>query len=274
MIVANPGDADAKTRAENAIARLEEKAESLGSNTQLIEALRTLCDAGLDRARVFLGILLRPTDPKESVKLFTAAAERGDRRAMLILGLQLAKGDGVNKADDNAAAMWLKRASDLGDPEAMLGYGECLEEGQGVPQDFNAAAQLYSKAAALGVVAAKSKLGVLYRRGQGVPKVDYNEALRLFKEAAADGFVEAQGNLGVMYILGEGVPADPTKAVELWKDGAEKGDSNCMFSLALALEGGDAGPPDLEAAKYWYRQAALKGHVRAIERSLELGIEL
>ena len=265
MIVASPGDADAKTRAENAIARLEEKAESLGSNTQLIEALRTLCDAGLDRARVFLGILLRPTDPKESVKLFTAAAERGDRRAMLILGLQLAKGDGVNRADGTAAAMWLKRASDLGDPEAMLGYGECLEEGKGVPQDYAAAAQQYSKAAALGVVAAKSKLGVLYRKGLGVPKVDYDEALRLFKEAAADGFVEAQGNLGVMHMNGEGVQPDPEKAVGLWKDGAEKGDSICMAFYAMALEGGAAGPPNPAAAKEWYAKAARLGNPKAIE---------
>jgi TPR repeat protein len=265
MIVANPGDADAKTRAENAIARLEEKAESLGSNTQLLQALQSLSEAGLNRARVFLGALLRDSDPAGSVKLFRLAAEQGDRKAMVALGLQLAKGQGVTRADYEQAADWLKKAADLGDPDGMLYYADCLLDGLGVKPDENAAAQLYSKAAALGCVPAKSKLADLYRRGRGVPNVDYAEALRLFQEAAADGFLEAQGNLGVMHMNGEGVQPDPAKAVGLWKDGAEKGDSICMGFYAMALEGGAAGPPDPASAKEWYTKAARLGNPMAIE---------
>lgn len=265
MIVANPGDADAKTRAENAIARLEEKAESLGSNTQLLQALQSLSGSGLNRARVFLGGLLRDSDPAASVKLFTQAAEQGDRRAMVALGLQLAKGQGVTRADYEQAAAWLKKAADLGDADGMLYYADCLLDGLGVKPDENTAAQLYSKAAALGCVPAKSKLADLYRRGRGVPNIDYAEALRLFQEAAADGFLEAQGNLGVMYMNGEGVQPDAAKAVGLWKDGAEKGDSICMGFYAMALEGGAAGPPDPASAKEWYAKAARLGNPIAIE---------
>jgi TPR repeat protein/predicted Ser/Thr protein kinase len=272
MLAANPADGDAKTRAENAIARLEEKAESLGSNTQLLQALQSLSGAGLNRARVFLGSLLRDSDPTASVKLFTQAAEQGDRRAMVVLGLQLAKGQGVTRADYEQAVAWLKRAADLGDADGMLYYADCLLDGLGVKPDENTAAQLYSKAAALGCVPAKSKLADLYRRGRGVPKIDYAEALRLFQEAAADGFLEAQGNLGVMYMNGEGVQPDPAKAVGLWKDGAEKGDSICMGFYAMALEGGAAGPPDSASAKEWYAKAARLGNPMAIEWCAENGV--
>ena len=272
MLAENPGDADAKTRAENAIARLEEKPETLASNGQLLEALRSLTSAGVNRAKVFLGILLRDTDPKESVKLFTAAAQQGDRRAMVALGLEYAKGEGV-KLDNVEAAMWLKRAADLGDPEGMFAYGECLEKGRGVNQDLAAAASMYSKAVAMGMVAAKSKLGDFYRKGLGVPAVDYAEAFRLFQEAASAGFLEAQGNLGVMYANGEHVPADLAKAVSLWKDGAEKGDGICMGFYAMALEGGAAGAPDPAAARDWYVKAARLGNPLAIEWCVKNGVD-
>lgn len=272
MVARNASDTDATRRAENVIARLEEKAEAFGSNTQLLQALRSLSNSGVNRARIFLGGLIRDSDPVESVKLFTAAAQQGDRRAMVALGLQLAKGEGVSKADYAEAASWLKKAADLGDVDGMLYYADCLLDGLGVPPDENQAAQLYSKAAALGSVAAKSKLADLYRRGRGVPRMDYAEALRLFQEAAADGFLEAQGNLGVMYMNGEGVPADPAKAVSLWKDGAEKGDGICMAFYAMALEGGANGPPNPALAAEWYVKAARLGNPVAIEWCAENGI--
>lgn len=271
VLKSNPADGTAKTRAENVIARLEEKPETLASNTQLLGALRSLAGTGLNRAKVFLGILLRDTDPRESVKLFSAAAEQGDRRAMVALGLELAKGEGV-KLDNVEAAIWLKKAADLGDPEGMFAYGECLEMGRGVNKDLAGAAAMYSKAVAMGVVAAKSKLGDFYRKGLGVPAVDLQEAFRLFQEAAADGFLEAQGNLGVMYMLGESVPADPLKAFELWKDGAEKGDPICMRFYAMALEEGVNGRPDPAAARDWYIKAARLGNPLAIEWCVQNGV--
>ncbi|MFM8457975.1 MAG: tetratricopeptide repeat protein, partial [Chthoniobacterales bacterium] len=273
ILGANASDTEAKRRAENSIARLEEKAGELGSNTQLLEALRSLAGAGLERASFFLGLLLRDIDPAESVKLFTAAAQQGDRRAMLALGKQLAKGGGVRRADLDGAAMWFKKAADAGDAEGMLYYGECLELGKGVPQNLPAAAALYSKAVALGDVAAKSKLGNMYRNGLGVPKVDQAEAFRLFQEAAADGFLEAQGNLGVMYINGESVPPDPAKAVALWKDGAEKGDPHCMHLYAMSLEGGALGRPDPAAAREWYIKAARAGSAASAQWCAENGVD-
>ncbi|MBJ7390038.1 MAG: protein kinase [Chthoniobacterales bacterium] len=273
MIARDAGDNDAKSRAENAIARLEEKEDTLGSNQQSLEALRALAKAGLNRARIFLGFLLRDTDPKESIKLITSAAEQGDRRAMRLLGLRLAKGEGGTRADYSEAAPWLKKAADLGDSEAMLAYGECLEKGKGVAPDLVGAAELYSKAAALGVVPAKSKLAVFYRKGLGVPKVDQAEAFRLFQEATSAGFLEAQGNLGVMYANGESVPTDLAKAVALWKDGVEKGSDICMFFYAKSLEFGTLGNPDPVAAREWYIKSAHLGNPDATDWCTENGVD-
>ena len=267
-----PQDADVRKHAENAIARLEEKADTLGSDERLLDALRRLSETKLGRGCTFLGGLLRKSDPEESVRLFKIAADQGDRRAMVEAGLMIASGQGLPRADYIEAATWFKKASDQGEPEGMRLYAECLLDGLGVPVNEAEAARLYSSAIALGDVPAKSKLAQLYRSGRGVPKRDLETAFRLFKEAADDGFLEAQGNLGVMYMNAESVPADPAKAVALWKDGAQRGDEICMFFYAMSLENGALGKPDLGAATEWYRKAARLGNPRAIDWCVQHGV--
>lgn len=273
ILGAKAGDTEVMHRAENAIARLEEKAGELGSNTQLLEALRSLANAGHGGAQYFLGILLRPIDPKESVRFFTDAAKQGNRRAMAMLGQQLAAGEGVGSADPIEAARWVKRAAELGDVDGMLLYGNALQLGLGVPSDYTAAARYYSQAAALGSLEAKERLGFMHYKGLGVPRVDYAEALGLFQEAMAGGVLDAQATLGVMHMNGEGVPVDQAKAVALWKDGAEKGNDHCMRFYAMTLEGGVLGAPDLTAAKGWYIKAANKGNEEAIKWCVENGVQ-
>lgn len=272
ILARDPQDAEARKHAENAIARLEEKPEAAAANPRLMDALRALADAKLGRACMFLGTLLRTSDPKESLALLKVAAGQGDRRAMVLAGNMIASGRGVSRADPVEAATWFKKAAEQGDPEGMLLYGECLLDGQGVAPDETEAARLFSAAMALGDVRSKSKLADLYRRGRGVPKADPAMAFRLYQEAANQGLLEAQGNLGVMIMNGETVPPDPAKAVRLWKDGAEKGDPICMFFYAMSLEAGAVGAPDKAAASEWYRKAAALKNPPAIRWCAENGV--
>lgn len=272
MLERNPQDADVRKHAENVIARLEEKASSLASNRAFTGTLRRLADAGLGRASMVLAGIVKQSDPKESLRLFKIAADQGDRRAAVQVGNMIAGGKGVPRADYIEAATWFKKAADQGDPEGMLLYAECLLNGQGVEPDPTEAARLYSSAMALGEVRAKSKLADLYRRGVGVPKADLPLAFRLFQEAANEGFLEAQGNLGVMIINGENGPPDPTKAVSLWKDGAQRGDDTCMFFYAMSLEAGAVGPADLPSATEWYIKAARMGNPGAIQWCAKNGV--
>jgi len=263
---------DIRTRAENVIARLEEKTSDKQASYRLLDVLNDLVALDLTRAKTFLAKLLRTSDPAESVKLFRSAGEQGDRTAMTEAGLMIASGLGVERPDYEGAATWFKKASDAGSAEGMRLYADCLLDGMGVEVNEAEAARLYSSSMAVGNVSAKSRLAMLYRSGRGMPAPDPAMAFKLFQEAAQDGFLEAQGNLGVMYMNGETVPADPKKAVGLWKEGAEKGDEICMVFYATALENGAVGKPDLEGAKEWYRKAARLRNARAIDWCVQNGV--
>lgn len=272
MLRAEPGSAEIRQRAANALARLEENPAAI--DTEAGKAtLRRLAELRVDRASAFLGGLLRTESPVESLKFFKDAAELGDRRAMVAAGLMIASGQGVPRADYHEAARWFKRASDLGEVEGMRLYADCLLDGLGTEVNEAEAARLYSSSMSLGDVPAKSRLADMYRKGRGVPQADLAKAFSLFQEAAKDGFLEAQGNLGVMYMNGESVPPDPAKAVALWKDGAEKNDEICMVFYAMALEGGAVGASDPEEAQKWYKKAAKLGNPKAVDWCVQNSVD-
>ena len=93
--------------------------------------------------------------------------------------------------------------------------------------------------------------------------------VRLVSAASGLGFLEAQGNLGVLYINGQGVEKNVAKAVEMFRDGAEKGNLSCMFFYAQSLENGNGTSKDPEAAKRWYLRAAKAGNQAAIKKCQE-----
>ncbi len=60
---------------------------------------------------------------------------------------------------------------------------------------------------------AQYNLGVMYERGDGVPR-DFKKAVKWFRKAAEQEFADAQYNLGVMYGAGKGVPKDFKEALK------------------------------------------------------------
>ncbi len=63
---------------------------------------------------------------------------------------------------------------------------------------------------------AQFMLGVMYRKGQGVPQDDA-ESVRWSRKAAEQGIAGAQRNLGVMYSQGRGVSQDFVQGY-MWAD--------------------------------------------------------
>jgi tetratricopeptide (TPR) repeat protein len=61
--------------------------------------------------------------------------------------------------------------------------------------NFEAAVAQYRKAADQGYAGAQHNLGMMYAKGQGVPR-DYAQALSWFRKAADQGHAGAQNNLG------------------------------------------------------------------------------
>ena len=68
---------------------------------------------------------------------------------MVDIGLMYANGVGV-QTDLSRAAMWYKRAADLGNSAGMLNLGWLYEYGKGVETDATKAAMWYRRAADLG----------------------------------------------------------------------------------------------------------------------------
>jgi len=273
ILAREPNNKEIRTRAENVIARLEEKSALFAGNQDLREALEQLSKADVPRASTLLAEFLQEDNPWQSFALYQKAAELGDRHGMVMTGLAMASGNGTDQSEEKAA-VWLKRASDLGYPFGMRCYAEVLYHGQGIDQNHEEAARLYSAAASLGDIPSKSKLGELYRRGIGVPEMDYTAALRLFQEASDEGFLEARANLGVMLMLGEGISPDPVKAVALWKDGSEREHAYSTFLYAVALLNGATAPPQPEAAREAFRKAARLGDADAVNWCMENNIDV
>ena len=71
--------------------------------------------------------------------------------------------------------------------------------------DYATAFKEFKPLAEQGDAHAQFKLGVMYRKGYGVPQ-DYKEALMWYRKAAEQGYAPAQRKLGVMYDIGDGVP--------------------------------------------------------------------
>jgi tetratricopeptide (TPR) repeat protein len=90
---------------------------------------------------------------------------------------------------------------------AQFRLGLIYVKGDGVPKDYREALKWYRKAADQGNTAAQRSLGVMFGEGLGVPQ-DYAEALKWFRRAAEQNDAAAQTNLGIMYDFGHGVVRD------------------------------------------------------------------
>ncbi len=102
---------------------------------------------------------------------------------------------------------------------------------------------------------AQYNLGLMYRKGQGVPQDDA-EAVGWWHKAAEQGNAGAQNNLGVMYRNGHGVPQDYAKALQWWHKAAEQGHAGAQYNLGFMYDNGLGVPQDYAQAHMWFDLAA------------------
>jgi localization factor PodJL len=164
-----------------------------------------------------------------SLERLTQAANTGNARAQLLVGLKYLDGDGV-AANDAEAAKWLGKAADAGEAVAQYRLGTLYERGRGVPADSAKAARWYQAAATQGSRKAMHNLAVAYTEGAGVKK-DYAEASRWFLRAANLGLSDSQFNLAVLYERGMGVPQNLVDAYKWYAIAASQGDAESKTRL-------------------------------------------
>lgn len=125
-------------------------------------ALKEAAAQGDQEARCRLGLALlqdyrvggRQGSLNEAVRWLTLAAEAGDARAQLQLGIMHHEGSGLIE-DFAEAARWFRQAALRGSSEAMLRLGGMALEGEGAPKDLVEAYVWLNLAAARGERAAE-----------------------------------------------------------------------------------------------------------------------
>tara|TARA_R110002096_G_scaffold128341_1_gene276532 strand:- start:361 stop:921 length:561 start_codon:yes stop_codon:yes gene_type:complete len=96
--------------------------------------------------------------------------------------------------------------------------------------DYATALREWTPLAERGHTIAQNKLGLMYRKGQGVPQDD-KTAVKWWTLAAEQGNASAQTNLGAVYANGQGVPQNYKTAAKWWTLAAEQGDTDAQSNL-------------------------------------------
>ncbi|MCB1739781.1 MAG: sel1 repeat family protein [Gammaproteobacteria bacterium] len=127
-----------------------------------IDWLRRAARAEHTPAQTLLAYILdRAEQNEEALRLFQAAAEKGDTEAMYGLAAMYAAGEGTDK-DEASALKWYRAAADLGHERANLGLAEAYLKGSlGLPRDEAAARDLLERGAARGHTPAAERLARL-----------------------------------------------------------------------------------------------------------------
>jgi tetratricopeptide (TPR) repeat protein len=148
----------------------------------------------------------------EALALYGKAAEAGDTRAMVSLGLMLETGDHVPKKDPKAAYALYEKAAERGSASGALELAYALIEGKGIGRDLPRARELLKKASDGGSARATFDLAAL--DAQGIGGKPTGETLDLFHRAGADGYPQSYRAAAVLLDEGRGVSKNPAAAAE------------------------------------------------------------
>ncbi len=285
-----------------AIARLEEKLESVGRGTrkagpapitsevprpsnapsQSAQPLPQCQDKWTPNSvhpRTSLGM----DDPSGDMKQgFLDRARRISPRAVatiLVLVVALAAGavllqaarakmterGAAQSADSNPVNLLTARA-ERGEAKAQSALAFAYLRGSGVKRDIAAAVRWSQAAAAKGDPDAEYLIGSLIQSGTGIAR-DPQQAYDWFKRSAEAGNVKAMHNLAIAYVQGNGTPKDATMAATWFARAASSGYTDSAFDLAVLYEQGLGVPQNEEQALHWYRMAARAGDRTAAARA-------
>lgn len=164
---------------------------------------------------------------EEAVVLYRDAAERGDLRAMVSLGLISETGDGAPK-DLQLAYSLYERAAEGGSSDGAINLAVALVRGIGIERDIAEAERLLRSASETGSAIATYNLGVLAQDGL---MGDEASALGYFERAAEFGEARAYVAAAILLDEGRGVEKDPHRAAEMLLRGAASDYGEAMTQL-------------------------------------------
>lgn len=230
-------------------------------------------------------------------------AEGGDKFAMAQLAQAYLNGDDEVEQDPAQAAYWYRKEAELKDPEGAFNLGLLYAKGFGVERDFEQAAAWMEKAVSWGdkdgeapgnqyramaedlkkaqagdAAAMAAVAGTFMALGgsldQAGPGEDYKQSLYWARKAVDAGCAAGFWPLALAYEHGRGVEKDTAKATELFRKGAELGDANCQHSYGCRLMNGEGVPKDAKQAFELFRKSAEQGNglaMRDLGRCYQFG---
>ncbi|MBN8892166.1 MAG: sel1 repeat family protein [Rhodospirillales bacterium] len=135
-------------------------------------------------------------DRAEALRLYRAAAERGDGETMNAIGYNYEYGNTLVPRDIETAVYWYCRAIERGNPRAMNNLGLLFAAGEGAARDLSEAHSLWRQAAEAGHSNSMVNLGLsLLENGQ-------KSRIAWLRRAAELGSGAAQAQLARMGIHG------------------------------------------------------------------------
>jgi enhanced entry protein EnhC len=214
----------------------------------------------------------------------TEAANRGDPRAALLLGMLYDRGIGTT-ADHALAIHWYQLAAD--NPISQFILGTYLSEGDGIAKDKERAIGILEQSGRAAFSYADFNLAVMkreqnqaflpdlseaYRLGNnhaGIVLADYylaendspekmSEARAIYSGLAEKGDQHAQMKLGYMLENGLGLERSAAEAERFYLSAANQGNATAEYLLARLYQLGALGQVNEVAAKMWYEKAALQ----------------
>ena len=189
---------------------------------------------------------------------FRLAAELGHAESQYLLSTMYDGGEGLSR-DDAQATFWERKAAKQGHAYAQANLSFRFYAGN----DFTEAFAWCQRAAHGHLAWAQYNLGLMYRKGEGVPQSD-PEAAFWYRLAAAQSFAEAQQKLADLYFTGQGVTLNYAQAALWYRKAAEQGNAEAQFQLGHLYALGQGVEHDYTQSRHWTRQAARQGHEQAL----------
>ncbi|CAL4930209.1 unnamed protein product [Urochloa decumbens] len=202
----------------------------------------------------------------EDFQITEYQAQRGNAGAMYKLGLLYYYGLRGLRRDYRKAFHWFSKAVEKGDTRAMELLGEIYARGAGVERNYTEAYKWLALAAKQPHYSAYNGLGYLYVKGYGVEKKNLTKAREYFKLAADNKEAGGHYNLGVLYLKGIGVKRDIIEASNHLLQAVNAGQPKAIYQVAKLFQKGIGLKRNLHMATMLYKSVAERGPWSSLSR--------
>jgi serine/threonine protein kinase/TPR repeat protein len=238
-----------------------EKIEEQGDTTKAIDTWTDVArnfpesEIGKLRLEIILNALRAKASEYAGPALTKLDEQLREAARLEVVSAMMMLGDLWREKQPEEAFKWFSTAAAKGVPAAATQVGLMLSNGMGTERDLVKAVEYFQSAADKGDAAAKAALGECLLYGKGVEK-DVPRAIELFEQAASRSNPRALNRLGTCYHQGVGVKQDFEEARRLFKKASDLGSTEALGNLGVLYINGDGVPKsEAKAVEYFQRGA-------------------